>query len=189
MHVDHRNLVIDRGIALHKMIRLLTISLGGEGYLNFIGNEFGHPEWVDFPREGNNWSYHYARRQWSLVDREDLRYKYLSNWDKAMIQTIRENKIMSASSARQINMDAANKAIIFEKNGLVFVFNFSPGHSIFGYRFWVPEPGNYRIVLNSDKGAFGGFDRVDDSIDYPTDDNQHLSVYLTNRTVLVLKKK
>jgi 1,4-alpha-glucan branching enzyme len=189
MRVTDPNMIIDRGIALHKMIRLLTISLGGEGYLNFIGNEFGHPEWVDFPREGNNWSYHYARRQWSLVDREDLRYKFLSNWDKAMIQTIRENKIMSASAARQINMDTANKAIIFEKNGLVFVFNFSSGHSIFGYRFWVPEPGNYRIVLNSDKGIFGGFDRVDDSIDYPTDDNQHLSVYLTNRTVLVLKKK
>lgn len=189
MRVTDPNMIIDRGIALHKMIRLLTISLGGEGYLNFIGNEFGHPEWVDFPRQGNNWSYHYARRQWSLVDRDDLRYKFLSNWDKAMIQTISENKIMSASSARQINMDPGNKVIIFEKNNLVFVFNFSSGHSIFGYRFWVPEPGNYRIVLNSDKGIFGGFDRVDDSIDYPTDDNQHLSVYLTNRTVLVLKKK
>ena len=189
MRVTDPNMIIDRGIALHKMIRLLTISLGGEGYLNFIGNEFGHPEWVDFPRQGNNWSYHYARRQWSLVDRDDLRYKFLSNWDKAMIQTISENKIMSASSARQINMDPGNKVIIFEKNNLVVVFNFSSGHSIFGYRFWVPEPGNYRIVLNSDKGIFGGFDRVDDSIDYPTDDNQHLSVYLTNRTVLVLKKK
>ena len=89
MRVDDPNLVIDRGIALHKMIRLFTISLGGEGYLNFIGNEFGHPEWVDFPREGNNWSYQYARRQWSLVDREDLKYKWLAEWDKAMIHFVK----------------------------------------------------------------------------------------------------
>jgi 1,4-alpha-glucan branching enzyme len=188
MRVTDPNMIIDRGIALHKMIRMLTISLGGEGYLNFIGNEFGHPEWVDFPREGNNWSYQYARRQWSLVDREDLRYKFLSAWDKAMINMIKENKIMSASAARQIKMDEANKVIIFEKNNLVFLFNFSANNSIFGYSFWVPEKGNYRIILNSDKSMFGGFDRVDDSIDYPTDEQQHLSVYLTNRTVLVMKK-
>src|SRR6476619_4044345 len=118
MCVDDPNLIIDRGIALHKMIRLFTISLGGEGYLNFIGNEFGHPEWVDFPREGNNWSYHYARRQWSLADNKDLKYQYLSNWDKAMINTIKENKILSSSAARQINMDSLNKVIIFKKNKL-----------------------------------------------------------------------
>ncbi|CAN5575705.1 alpha-amylase family glycosyl hydrolase [soil metagenome] len=188
MRVTDPNLIIDRGMALHKMIRMLTMSLGGEGYLNFIGNEFGHPEWVDFPREGNNWSYQYARRQWSLVDREDLRYKFLSNWDKAMIHTIKENNIMCASLASQIKMDETNKVIIFEKNNLVFLFNFSAGNSIFGYNFWVPEKGNYRVILNSDKGIFGGFDRVDDSIDYPTDENQHLAVYLTNRTVLVIKK-
>ena len=188
MHVDDPNLVIDRGIALHKMLRLFTISLGGEGYLNFIGNEFGHPEWIDFPREGNNWSYQYARRQWSLMDRGDLKYKYLSNWDKAMIAFTKENKILSAADAKQINMDAANKVIIYEKNGLVFIFNFSTGNSIFGYKFWVPAKGNYRIILNSDRKEFGGFDRVDDSIDYPTNDDQMLSIYLTNRTALVMKK-
>lgn len=189
MGVTDENLVIDRGIALHKMLRLLTISLGGEGYLNFIGNEFGHPEWVDFPREGNNWSYHYARRQWSLVDNEDLKYKYLSNWDKAMLHLIKENKILAATEAKKINMDTDNKVIIFEKNQLIFIFNFSAGNSIFGYKFWVPENGDYRIVLNSDKKEFGGFERVDDSIDYPTDERQNVSVYLTNRTALVMKKK
>lgn len=188
MRVEDANLVIDRGIALHKMIRLITISLGGEGYLNFIGNEFGHPEWVDFPREGNNWSYQYARRQWSLVDRDDLKYKFLANWDKAMIRVIRENNILSAPSARQINMDAANKVIIFQKDGLIFIFNFSTGNSIFGYKFWAPEKGIYRIILNSDREEFGGFKRVDDSIDFPTDENQQVSVYLTNRTALVMKK-
>ncbi len=189
MRVDDLNLVIDRGIALHKMIRLITISLGGEGYLNFIGNEFGHPEWVDFPREGNNWSYKYARRQWSLVDREDLKYKWLAEWDKAMIHFAREVNVLAAGNAKQINMDSVNKVIVFEKAGLIFIFNFSTGNSIFGYRFWAPEKGNYRIVLNSDRKEFGGFERVDDSIDYPTDKDQMLSVYLTNRTALVMRKQ
>ncbi|MEJ7680935.1 MAG: alpha amylase C-terminal domain-containing protein [Segetibacter sp.] len=189
MHVDDQNLIVDRGIALHKMLRLITISLGGEGYLTFIGNEFGHPEWVDFPREGNNWSHQYARRQWSLVDNKELKYKYMADWDKAMINTIKENKILAAAGARQIHMDGTNKVIIFEKNNLIFIFNFSPGNSIFGYKFWAPEKGTYRIILNSDKKEFGGFERVDDSIDYPTDENQNLSIYLTNRTALVMKKK
>ena len=189
MSVDDPNLVIDRGIALHKMIRLITISLGGEGYLNFIGNEFGHPEWVDFPREGNNWSYQYARRQWSLVDREELKYKYLANWDKAMIRIIKESKILETSETKQINMDAPNKVIVFEKNKLIFIFNFSTGNSIFGYKFWAPEAGSYRIILNSDRPECGGFGRVDDTIDYPTDKDQNLSVYLTNRTALVLKRQ
>src|SRR5205823_6692368 len=106
-----------------------------------------------------------------------------------MINTIKENKVLAAAGARQINMDSTNKVIIFEKNNLIFIFNFSIGNSIFGYKFWAPEKGEYRIILNSDKKEFGGFDRVDDSIDYPTDDNQHVSVYLTNRTALVMKKK
>lgn len=189
MRVDDPNLIIDRGIALHKMLRLLTISLGGEAYLNFIGNEFGHPEWVDFPREGNNWSYHYARRQWSLADRGDLKYKYLASWDRAMISLVREHNILAAAEARQINMDTVNKVMIFEKGNLIFIFNFSAGNSIFGYRFWAPAGGTYRIILNSDKSEFGGFDRIDEAIDYATDNNQHLSIYLTNRTTLVMAKK
>jgi 1,4-alpha-glucan branching enzyme len=87
-----RTPVIERGMALHKMIRLISHGLGGEGYLNFMGNEFGHPEWLDFPREGNdsrydrvfNTSYHYARRQYNLIDDRMLRYKYLYAFDKAM---------------------------------------------------------------------------------------------------------
>ena len=106
-----------------------------------------------------------------------------------MINTIKENKVLGSGNAKQINMDPANKVIIFERNNLIFIFNFSTGNSIFGYKFWAPEKGTYRIILNSDKKEFGGFDRVDDSIDYPTDENQNLSVYLTNRTALVMKKK
>src|SRR6202022_1312981 len=177
MKVSDLNQVIDRGIALHKLLRLLTIALGGEGYLNFIGNEFGHPEWVDFPRAGNNWSYHYASRKWSLVDRKDLKYQYLANWDKAMIKTIKENNVLAATGANQIKMDSQNKVIIFERGNLIFIFNFSIGNSIFGYKFWAPEKGIYRIILNSDRKEFGGFDRVDDSLNYPTDEDQHLSVH------------
>ncbi|MEO6547006.1 MAG: alpha-amylase family glycosyl hydrolase [Ferruginibacter sp.] len=189
MKVDDQNLVIDRGIALHKMLRLFTISLGGEGYLNFIGNEFGHPEWVDFPRLGNNWSHQYARRQWSLADNQDLKYKWLAGWDRAMLQTMVENKILIAANAKQLHMDSRNKVIIYEKNNLIFIFNFSTGSSIFGYQFKAPEMGTYRIILNSDRKEFGGFFRVDDNIDYPTDNDQLLSVYVTNRTALVMKKQ
>ena len=188
MKKDDQNLVIDRGIALHKLLRLFTISLGGEGYLTFIGNEFGHPEWVDFPRLGNNWSHQYARRQWSLVDNKELKYQYLANWDKAMIRVITENNILQAANARQLHMDVTNKVIIFEKNNLLFIFNFSTGNSIFGYQFKAPNAGNYSIILNSDKTEFGGFERVDDSIDYPTNEDGVISIYLTNRTALVMKK-
>ena len=188
MRVDDKNLIVDRGIALHKLIRLFTISLGGEGYLNFIGNEFGHPEWVDFPREGNDWSHQYARRQWSLADNEELKYKYLNDWDKQMIRVIKENHVLSSGPAQQIFMDGSNKIIIFERNNLLFIFNFSVDSSIFGYEFPVPLAGSYRILLNSDNGEFGGFNRIDNSLNYLTDDNQRLSIYLTNRTALIMKR-
>ena len=188
MSIHDPNLVIDRGIALHKLLRLFTITLGGEGYLNFIGNEFGHPEWVDFPREGNSWSYKYARRQWSLVDNKELKFQLMANWDKAMISIVKAYNILLAQGAKQVHMDTANKVIIFEKNGLLFLFNFSAVNSIFDYRFRAPEKGNYHIILNSDRSEFGGFNRVDDSIEYSTNDDQYLSLYITNRTALVMAK-
>ncbi|MEO6718736.1 MAG: alpha-amylase family glycosyl hydrolase [Ferruginibacter sp.] len=188
MSIHDQSFVVDRGIALHKLLRLFTIALGGEGYLNFIGNEFGHPEWVDFPREGNDWSHKYSRRQWSLMDNKELKYQFMSNFDRAMINTIKENNILLSADAKQLHMDAANKVIVFEKNNLLFLFNFSAGNSIFDYKFRAPEQGSYHIILNSDRSEFGGFDRINDSIDYPTDPNQHLSIYMTNRTALVMKK-
>ncbi|WMJ73844.1 alpha amylase C-terminal domain-containing protein [Cytophagaceae bacterium ABcell3] len=189
MLVGDQNLIIDRGIALHKMIRLLTISLGGEGYLNFMGNEFGHPEWVDFPRQGNNWSYAYARRQWTLADSKQLKYQYLLNFDREMIKTIRKNHILSALPGKQLNMDNQNNVIIFERNNLIFIFNFSVSNSIFDYEFKAPQKGSYKIILNSDASEFGGFDRIDTSITYKTDQDQNLKIYLTNRTALVMKKQ
>jgi len=193
MQKDDADLVIDRGLALHKMIRLFTISLGGQAYLNFMGNEFGHPEWIDFPREGNDWSYKHARRQWSLVDNPDLKYHYLARFDAAMIRLILSNAVMTSGFAQQLNMDEENKTIVFERSGLIFLFNWHPDHSIMDYRFRINESGEYRILINSDNSDFGGHGRVDDEIPYYSNFDKEkkthfLSVYNTNRTALVLKK-
>jgi 1,4-alpha-glucan branching enzyme len=189
MHLHDENMIVDRGIAIHKLLRLITISLGGDGYLNFIGNEFGHPEWIDFPREGNDWSHQYARRQWSLLDNKDLKYQYLANWDKAMIQLVKEHDVLAAAKALQVHMDPDNQVMIYERNNLLFIFNFSPQNAIFDYRFHAPVEGTYSIILNSDSSSFGGYDRIDTSLDYPTNEQQQLSIYLTNRTALVMKRE
>lgn len=188
MQVDDKNIVIDRGLALHKMIRLFTATLGGEAYLNFIGNEFGHPEWIDFPREGNDWSYQYARRQWSLVDNEDLKYKYLSRFEKNMISILKDYNLLASLPPRQINMDEDNKVIIFERNNLIFAFNFHFDRSIVDYKFNSIGKGVYKIILSTDDAEVGGFSRIDTSIDYLTLENEQLSIYLPSRTALILKK-
>jgi 1,4-alpha-glucan branching enzyme len=193
MAKDDPDLVIERGMALHKMIRLFTIALGGDAYMTFMGNEFGHPEWIDFPREGNGWSYKYARRQWSLVDSHDLKYRYLAAFDREMIKIIKENRIMSAMYGQQINMDEWNKTIVFERNNLIFVFNWHINHSIPDYELRVPKSGTYKIILNSDRDTFGGHNRIDDTIEYHTyqkenDSSFYLKIYNTNRTALVLKR-
>ncbi len=186
------NLVVDRGIALHKMIRLITASLAGEGYLNFMGNEFGHPEWIDFPREGNGWSYHYCRRQWSLVDNPDLRYRELNDFDKAMIRLLKEEDVLALSAEnRWIHQD--DKVLIYTKGDMVFIFNFHPTKSFDGYFVPVGKEGTYNVVLSSDDGEFGGFSRVDTSAQYETTTTSAgwvgFKCYLPNRTAIVLKKK
>jgi 1,4-alpha-glucan branching enzyme len=193
MQSSDENIVVERGIALHKMIRLMTISLGGQAYLNFMGNEFGHPEWIDFPREGNNWSYLHARRQWSLMDNPLLRYHYLSDFDRAMIKTIKEAQLLGTLYANQINCDETNKCIIYERAGLIFLFNFHSNGSIPGYQFHVQEAGQYKIVLNSDSASFGGQGRINEEMLYTTSEQeetgaQMLSIYFTCRTAIVLKK-
>ncbi|MBE6885467.1 MAG: 1,4-alpha-glucan-branching enzyme [Ruminococcaceae bacterium] len=186
------NLVIDRGIALHKMIRLITASLAGEGYLNFMGNEFGHPEWIDFPREGNGWSYHYCRRQWSLVDNPDLRYRELNDFDKAMIKLLKEEDTLTLSAEnRWLHQD--DKVLIYTKGDTVFIFNFHPTKSFDGYFVPVGKEGTYNVVLSSDDGQFGGFSRVDTSIQYKTFTTPigwvGFKCYLPNRTAIILKKE
>ena len=188
MSVLEQNLVIDRGIALHKLIRMITLSLGGEGYLNFIGNEFGHPEWIDFPREGNNWSYQHARRQWSLIEDPLLRYGQLNAWDKEMIKLANDYDILASKPAVQLHLDPDKKILAYERAGLIFVFSFNPTASFFGFAIRVLEEGNYKILLNSDEKEFGGFERLDNKINYPTDKNQCLLAYVPNRTMMVFKK-
>jgi len=168
MQSSDENIIVERGIALHKMIRLITISLGGQAYLNFMGNEFGHPEWIDFPREGNDWSYKHARRQWSLMDNPLLRYLYLSDFDRAMIKTIKDANLLSTLFANQINCDENNKCLIYERAGLLFLFNFHANGSIPGYEFTVPEPGKYKVILNSDHVNFGGQGRLNEDMLYMT---------------------
>ncbi len=185
------NMVVDRGVALHKMIRLLTASLAGEGYLNFMGNEFGHPEWIDFPREGNGWSYHYCRRQWSLVDNDNLRYCELNDFDKAMIALLKDEDILAKKAeSRWLHQD--DKIIMYNKDDVIFVFNFHPTKSFEGYFVPVVSEGRYQVVLSSDDGTFGGQSRVDKEYIYETfrtpDDWIGFKCYLPNRSAFVLKK-
>ena len=183
--------IVDRGIALHKMIRLLTASLAGEGYLNFMGNEYGHPEWIDFPREGNGWSYHYCRRQWSLVDDSNLRYCQLNEFDKAMISFLKDNDVLKKTPViRWIHQE--DKIIIYSKDDFVFVFNFHPTKSFKKYFIPVEEIGTYKIVLSSDDGNYGGFERVDTNYLYDTTTNHDnwlgFKCYLPTRSAIVFKK-
>jgi len=180
------SLIIDRGIALHKMIRLLTASLAGEGYLNFMGNEFGHPEWIDFPREGNGWSYHYCRRQWSLLDNPDLRYRELGDFDKAMLNLLQREKTLSKPPVC-LTVHEDDKVLIYEKGNLVFAFNFHPEKSFDGYPIPATKAGGYKVLLSSDDGLFGGFDRVDKSVRYQAGE-QGFRCYLPNRAAIVFKK-
>ena len=185
------SMVIDRGIALHKMIRLLTASLAGEGYLNFMGNEFGHPEWIDFPREGNGWSYHYCRRQWSLAENPDLRYGGLMAFDKAMVNLLRKGRLLSKPSVNRW-MHQDDKVLIYEKGNALFAFNFHPHKSFDSYFIPVGEEGTYSVVLSTDSSAFGGFDRADAAYRYTAtawpDGRIGFLCYLPSRAALVLKK-
>lgn len=183
------SLVVDRGMALHKMIRLISLSVGGEGWLNFMGNEFGHPEWIDFPREGNDWSYKYCRRQWSLVHNENLRYQYLGAFDAAMIEFAEKNALLSAPNASVIHMDEENKIMVYERGGYLFLFNWSADKAISDYKFVAPQQGTWKIALDSDESRFGGCGRLDHSVKHFTEeDTCLLSVYLLPRSAMVLKK-
>lgn len=190
MSRDIPSLLIDRGLALHKMIRLVTLATAGNGYLNFMGNEFGHPEWIDFPREGNGWSYFYARRQWTLAENENLKYKYLLDFDKAMVSLAKKEDILSTSP--ELIFDDNQKQILsFKRGELIFVFNFNPSVSFSDYKLKV-NSGKYYTVLDSDSASFGGFERNDPNVKHFTllSEKAHfLSLYLPSRSVLVLKRE
>jgi len=191
MRRDSNHPDIDRGVALHKMIRLLTATLAGEGYLTFMGNEFGHPEWIDFPREGNNWSYHYCRRQWSLAEDDSLRYGLLRAFDKAMVGLIKKGRLLTRPAHCQwIHND--EKTMIYTKGNTVFAFNFHPEQSYEGYYLPVEKSGTYRVVLSTDQPEYGGFGRTDMTYRYHTqivDGRPCLRCYLPARTAVILRKE
>ncbi|CAH0382025.1 unnamed protein product [Bemisia tabaci] len=193
--ISEPSLIIDRGIALHKMIRLITHALGGEAYLNFIGNEFGHPEWLDFPRIGNGESYHYARRQWNLVDDELLKYKYLANFDAAMNHLEEKYGWLRSNPAYVSWKHEDDKVIAFERANLLFAFNFHPTKSFTDYKLGVDLAGEFKVVLNSDAPEFGGHNRIDPNVTHLTHPEHWahrlnwLQVYLPSRSVVVYALK
>jgi len=190
-----RHAAIDRGLALHKMIRLLTYALGGEGWLNFMGNEFGHPEWVDFPRAGNDWSYHYCRRQWGLCDAPALLYGGLAAFDAAMHALEDRFPWLEARGEFVSTKNNADKVLAFDRETpagpLLFVFNFNSSASFTDYRLGVPRAGGWRLVLDSDARAFDGYARVDAAVPLVATACEHhgrdfsVLAYLPARTVLV----
>lgn len=190
------NFMAHRGIALHKMIRLVTASTINGGYLNFMGNEFGHPEWIDFPREGNGWSHKYARRQWNLVDNKELCYHYLGDFDAAMIHLIAAQKNFQKTPVQEIWHNDGDQVLAYTRGDLLFVFNWSPDRSYTDYGFMVPQ-GSYEVVLNTDNPDFGGFGSADDTITHFTNPDPilepqgkgWLKLYLPARSAVVLRRR
>lgn len=195
MEVNDTNGIVARGMALHKMIRLVTLGTINGGYLNFMGNEFGHPEWIDFPREGNGWSYKYARRQWDLVDRQELKYKFLNRFDNAMIEIVSQIYNFQSLPVEKLWEKDDDQILAFMRGDLIFVFNWSPARSFEGYGFLAPA-GEYEVILNSDDPGFGGFGLVDDNVHHFTQPDPlyspagkgWLKMYLPARTAQVLRK-
>ena len=195
MMVDDNDADVARGMALHKMIRLVTLATINGGYLNFMGNEFGHPEWIDFPREGNGWSYKYARRQWDLVDREDLKYRFLNAFDNGMVELVSRVHNFQAKPIRKLWEKDDDQILAFMRGDLVFVFNFNPVRSFQDYGILAPG-GVYSVVFSSDDPAFGGYGNIDCTVEHFTRPDplyspagvEWLPLYLPARTAMVLRK-
>ena len=187
--------VVDRGIALHKMIRLATAFAAGGGYLNFMGNEFGHPEWIDFPREGNDWSYQYARRQWHLRDRDDLKYGQLAAFDRAMIDLLRSSRVLAEAAPESVYLDTPNKLLAARRGPLLLLLNFHPSQPAENYPIPLHTPDSYRIALDTDAPEFGGFDLLDRNhlsrtVETPDGPTGHaLHIYLPPRVGIVLRPR
>jgi len=182
---------VARGMALHKMIRLITMSAAGEGYLNFMGNEFGHPEWIDFPREGNGFSYFYCRRQWHLADDPFLKYGELLAFDREMIALAKKHAVFS-SAPQSLYIDQNAKVLVYQRGSLIFAFNFDPCRSYEQYFLRLPCDGRYKVVLSTDDEAFGGYGRISKKYVYNSflHDNGNFGtlIYLPSRTALCLKR-
>ena len=190
MNKDCHNLVIDRAIALHKMIRLFTLAGGGEGYLNFMGNEFGHPEWIDFPREGNNWSFDYCRRQWSLKNNGYLKYEWLDKFDKDLVKLTKDSKMFEQKMADQLLMKGPEQTIVFGRKDLMFALNFHYAHSLKDVLVPIREKADYEVIMCSDDKVYGGQELVKHMVyEAKTFDDQHfIQLYIPARTAIILKE-
>lgn len=194
MQKGDNTFMVDRGIALHKMIRLITSTTINGGYLNFMGNEFGHPEWIDFPREGNNWSHKYARRQWELFDNENFLYNSLGQFDREMINLINSMTEFNKTDIVTLWDNDGDQVVAYQRADLVFVFNFNGEKSFTNYGI-LAETGTYKMALNTDNSLFGGFDLVDENIEHITlkeplheSGKEWLKLYLPARSAQVLRK-
>ncbi|WP_321480619.1 alpha amylase C-terminal domain-containing protein [uncultured Bacteroides sp.] len=195
MQKGDENYIVNRGIALHKMIRLLTSSTINGGYLNFMGNEFGHPEWIDFPREGNGWSCKYARRQWSLADNKRLAYHYMSDFDADMLKVIKGVEHFQNVPLQEVCKKDEDQVLAYQRGDLLFVFNFNPMKSFTDYGFWV-NPGTYEVLLNTDSPLYGGNGFCDDTVKHLTlsdplhteEQKDWVKLYIPARTAMVLKR-
>ena len=193
MHQDCHNAHIDRAIALHKMIRLFTLAGGGEGYLNFMGNEFGHPEWIDFPREGNGWSFHYCRRQWSLQDNPYLKYRFLGEFDRDMVAVTKCVDMFSQHFGNQHMMDDTKKCIAFSRKGLLFAFNFHPSWSQGDLRIPVQKGTYFTVEFTSDDWKYGGWGQIPhmtyEAQEDPNNPGEYfIEMHLPCRTCAVLRE-
>jgi 1,4-alpha-glucan branching enzyme len=186
MRDDDSNIVVERAIALHKMMRLVTLGLGSNAYLNFMGNEFGHPEWVDFPREGNGWSYKHARRQWSLADHPQLKFRFLGGFDQALMHLVRETQLLTHGEVTPLVVHDDNKILVWRRGRLIFAINLHPHRSEAALCIPNAAPLNQRLrlVLSSDDQKFGGLNRTDPNVTYET--KPDLSIYLPCRTGIIL---
>lgn len=188
MGKDDVHPVIDRGMALHKLIRLATLVIGGEGWLSFMGNEFGHPEWLDFPREGNGWSFHYCRRQWSLLDNPDLKYGQLGEFDRELMAFVERVDLLGSAPARVLYIDHGPKILVVERANHLFVLNFSVANSVFGYPIRLDDSVVHELVFDTDVPDFGGHGRVDPGVHYPVNGEGVMKVYSPSRTGLVFAR-
>ena len=192
MNKDYHSPTMDNAIDMHKLIRFLTLSLSGDGYLDFMGNEFGHPEWIDFPREGNNWSYHYARRQWSLVNNPDLKFRYLADFDRDMIHFASEHGCPGDLKPQALWLDQGKNVLIFKRGNLVFVFNMHPTNSyedIF-INCDLIGAGRYKVVFSTDDSAYGGQDRISKECIYNAGKDDYgfgFRLYVPCRSAAVIK--
>ena len=193
MSVQTPSLVVDRALALHKIIRLATLGTNGGGYLNFMGNEFGHPEWIDFPREGNNWSYKYARRQWSLADNQNLRYQFLDNFDKEILSLFNTAEDIHTHQPELLVSNEHDQVLAFKRGDYILIINLNPSQSFSDYG--IPGfPADYQILLSTDAQEFGGFNRIDTNIvleSMPVTDKSaqyQIMTYLPSRTAIILKR-